>query len=117
MLLYYCLTGELPYEAGSTTQLLGSRRRRPPAPARGARSAGRGGRAVPALLDADPCARPTSPMAALLLAEAVDARVYVPMTAALPRQREPQVSPWTSQAAAEATEAMVVDAATSGRVG
>ncbi|MET8067714.1 serine/threonine-protein kinase, partial [Micromonospora sp. NPDC005313] len=117
VLLYYCLTGELPYEAGSATQLLGSRRRSPrPLPE------------VPGLpgevaelcrrcLDADPSARPTSPMAALLLAEAVDARVYVPMSAVLPRQRASQVSPWTSRAAAEATEAMAVDAAPSGRVG
>ncbi|MCZ7429734.1 serine/threonine-protein kinase [Micromonospora sp. WMMA1949] len=118
VLLYYCLTAELPYEAGSTTQLLGSRRRRRPPrplpevpglPAEVAELCGR-------CLDDDPCARPTSPMAALLLAEAVDARVYVPMTALLPRQRVPQVSPWTSRAAAEATEAMAVDAATSGRI-
>ncbi|RBI94363.1 serine/threonine protein kinase, partial [Micromonospora provocatoris] len=53
----------------------------------------------------------------LLLAEAVDARVYVPMTAVLPRQRAPQVSPWTSRAAAEATEAMAVDSAPGGRAG
>ncbi|MEU1845449.1 serine/threonine-protein kinase [Micromonospora sediminicola] len=118
VLLYYCLTGRLPYDAGSTTQLLGSRRRRrPPQPLP----------EIPGLppevaelcrscLDADPAARPTSAMAALLLAEAVDARVYVPMTVTLPRQRAAQVSPWNSRAAAEATEAMAVDAATSGRV-
>ena len=54
---------------------------------------------------------------ATALAEAVDARVYMPMSAVLPRQRAEQVSPWTSRAAAEATEAMAVDAAPSGRVG
>ncbi|MDG4801231.1 serine/threonine-protein kinase [Micromonospora sp. WMMD980] len=117
VLLYYCLTGRLPYEADSTTQLLGARRRRPPQPLP----------EVPGLpaevaelcercLDADPAARPTSPMAALLLAEAVDARIYVPMTVLLPRQRLPEVSPWTSRAAAEATEAIAVDAATSGGI-
>ncbi|MCZ7437998.1 serine/threonine-protein kinase [Micromonospora sp. WMMC241] len=117
VLLYYCLTGRLPYEAASTTQLLGVRRRLPPRPLP----------EVPGLpaevaelcercLDSDPAARPTSPMAALLLAEAVDARIYVPMTVVLPRQRMPEVSPWTGRAATEATEAMAVDAATSGRI-
>ncbi|WP_089157890.1 serine/threonine-protein kinase [Micromonospora sp. NBS 11-29] len=118
VLLYYCLTGRLPYEIGSTTQLLGSRRRQPPQPLP----------EIPGLppevaelcrscLDVDPAARPTSPMAALLLAEAVDARVYVPMTVVLPRQRAAQVSPWTGRAAAEETEAMAVDGAPSGRIG
>ncbi|WFF04940.1 serine/threonine-protein kinase [Micromonospora sp. WMMD1076] len=118
VLLYYCLTGELPYEAGSTTQLLGSRRRRPPRPLPEVPGLpGEVAELVRRCLDADPCARPTSPMAALLLAEAVDAWVYVPMTAMLPRQRAPQVSPWTSRAAAEVTEAMAVDAAPGGRIG
>ncbi|MGC4896821.1 serine/threonine-protein kinase [Micromonospora sp. DT31] len=116
VLLYYCLTGNLPYAAGSAG-LPGSRRGRSVRPLP----------EVPGLppevvdlcrrcLDDDPAARPTSPMAALLLAEAVDARVYVPMTAVPPRQRGGQVSPWTDRAAAEATEAMAVDAATSGRI-
>jgi serine/threonine-protein kinase len=57
-------------------------------------------------LDEDPTRRPTSLVAALLLAEAVDARVYVPMHQPLmPRQRQPSVSPWTDRAAAEVTEA------------
>ncbi|WFE40069.1 serine/threonine-protein kinase [Micromonospora sp. WMMD998] len=117
VLLYYCLTGRLPYDADSATQLLGVRRRRPPRPLP----------EIPGLpsevaelcarcLDSDPTARPTSAMAALLLAEAVDARVYVPMTVLLPRQPAPQVSPWTRRAAAETTEAMALEAATSGRV-
>ncbi|GAA2699332.1 hypothetical protein GCM10010429_00990 [Micromonospora olivasterospora] len=107
VLLYYCLVGRLPYPADSTTQLLGARRRQPPEPlptidglppevAQLCRQ----------LMADDPARRPASLMAALLLAEAVDARVYVPMLAvAPPRQRRERVSPWTAQAAAEATQA------------
>ncbi|MFE9694582.1 serine/threonine-protein kinase [Micromonospora sp. NPDC005806] len=111
VLLYYALAGRLPYAAGSATQLLGERRRQPPEPLPEIEG-------LPAevadlcrrCLADDPAARPTSLMAALLLAEVVDARVYVPMLAAMPRQRSAPVSPWTERAAAEATEAMVVDA-------
>ncbi|MFI0793083.1 serine/threonine-protein kinase [Micromonospora rubida] len=107
VLLYYCLTGRLPYQADSTSELLGARRRQQPDP-------------LPAvdglppevvglcgqLMADDPTCRPTSLMAALLLAEAVDARVYVPMLGmSPPRQREELVSPWTEQAATEATQA------------
>ncbi|WNM39648.1 serine/threonine-protein kinase [Micromonospora halotolerans] len=115
VLLYYCLTGRLPYTADSTTQLLGSGRRRVPEPlpdidglpAEAADLCRR-------CLAEDPTARPTSLMAALLLAEVVDARVYVPMVAPAPRQRG-EVSAWTDQAAAEATEAIAVDAQPTGR--
>ena len=110
VLLYYCLTGRLPYTASSTTQLLGERKRQAPEP-------------LPEIdglppeaadlcrrcLDDDPERRPTSLMAALLLAEAVDARVYVPMLSATPRPRTTQVSPWTDRAATESTAAMAVD--------
>ncbi|SCL72369.1 serine/threonine protein kinase [Micromonospora citrea] len=107
VLLYYCLSGRLPYEAGTTTQLFGARRREAPRP-------------LPEIdglppevaelcarcLADDPAERPTSLVAALLLAEAVDARVYVPMGQPLaPRQRVGPVSPWTRRAATEATEA------------
>ncbi|GHJ54980.1 hypothetical protein Nm8I071_42870 [Nonomuraea sp. TT08I-71] len=116
VLLYYCLTGRLPYAADTTTQLLGSGRRRPPEPlpeieglpAEAADLCGR-------CLATDPTDRPSSLMAALLLAEVVDARVYVPMVAAAPRQRHVPVSPWTDRAAAEATEAIAVDAYPTGR--
>jgi len=115
VLLYYCLTGRLPYAAGSTTQLLGARRRRPPEPLP----------EIPGLpaeiaelcrrcLAEAPAARPTSLMAALLLAEAVDARVYVPMLVTPPRRRPAPVSPWTDRAAGEATEAMAADAGPTG---
>ncbi|MEH1167306.1 serine/threonine-protein kinase [Micromonospora sp. CPCC 205539] len=108
VLLYYCLSGRLPYRAATASELLGVRRRRPPDPlpeidglppevAELCRSC----------LAEDPAQRPTSLVAALLLAEAVDARVYVPM--GVPTPREPAAtSPWTAQAAAEATEAVPV---------
>ncbi|MEH0936136.1 serine/threonine-protein kinase [Micromonospora psammae] len=111
VLLYYCLTGRLPYAAGTTaTQLVGARRRVTPEP-------------LPPVdglppevadlchrcLDEDPLRRPTSLMAALLLAEAVDARVYVPMLASVPRQRSAPTSLWTERAATEVTEAVALD--------
>jgi serine/threonine-protein kinase len=111
VLLYYCLAGRLPYHADSTTALLGARRRQPPAPLPPVDG-------LPAevaelcqqLMADDPARRPTSMMAALLLAEAVDARVYVPMLAVVPpRPRGGQVSPWTEEAAAEPTRAASCD--------
>jgi eukaryotic-like serine/threonine-protein kinase len=112
VLLYYCLTGRLPYAVGSATQLLGARRRQPPEPLPMIEGL------PPEIADLcrrcladDPAARPTSLMAALLLAETVDARVYVPMLAAMPRQRTARTSRWTERAAAEATEAMAVPTA------
>ncbi|MEV6815025.1 serine/threonine-protein kinase [Micromonospora sp. NPDC051296] len=109
VLLYCCLTGRLPYPAESVTQLLGLDRRQPPQPLP----------EVPGLpaevadlcrrcLAEDPTGRPSSLVAALLLAEAVDARVYVPMLQPLAvRQRPASVTPWTDRAAAEVTEAAV----------
>ncbi|MBM0260516.1 serine/threonine-protein kinase [Micromonospora sp. 4G55] len=111
VLLYYCLTGRLPYAAGTTaTQLVGARRRvaaEPLPPIEGL---------PPEVADLcrqcladDPSRRPTSLMAALLLAEVVDARVYVPMLASVPRPRPAPVSEWTERAATEATEAVALD--------
>ncbi|WCN84267.1 serine/threonine-protein kinase [Micromonospora sp. LH3U1] len=108
VLLYYCLTARLPYHAVTTHELLGVRRCQPPEP-------------LPEIdglppevaelchscLADDPEQRPSSLIAALLLAEAVDARVYVPMT--IPTTRRPaRTSPWTERAAMEATEAVQV---------
>ncbi|MGN9810461.1 serine/threonine-protein kinase [Micromonospora sp. BQ11] len=109
VLLYYSLSGRLPYQADTTTQLLGARRRQPPEPLP----------EIPGLppevadlcatcLADDPAQRPTSLMAALLLAEAVDARVYVPMLQSVPPRQREVVSPWTDRAAAEATQAAVL---------
>ncbi|MFJ6198905.1 serine/threonine-protein kinase [Micromonospora sp. NPDC092111] len=111
VLLYYCLTGRLPYPAGTTaTELVGARRRvapepLPPVPGLPAEVADLCRRC----LDDDPAQRPTSLMAALLLAEVVDARVYVPMLTSVPRPRSAPVSPWTERAATEATEAVAPD--------
>ncbi|WP_433393368.1 serine/threonine-protein kinase [Micromonospora sp. KLBMP9576] len=107
VLLYYCLAGRLPYQADTTTQLLGARLRQPPAPL--PQIAGlppEVAELCAACLADDPTDRPSSLMAALLLAEAVDARVYVPMRQpSVPRQRDASTSPWTERAAAEPTEA------------
>ncbi|WFE56283.1 serine/threonine-protein kinase [Micromonospora sp. WMMD712] len=111
VLLHYCLAGRLPYPADSTTELLGARRRRPaePLPPIDGLPAEVAGLCRQLMAD-DPARRPSSLMAALLLAEAVDARVYVPMLATVPpRQRgDAGVSPWTREAAAEATQAATV---------
>jgi serine/threonine-protein kinase len=106
VLLYYSLAGRLPYRAGTATQLLGARRRQPPdplpeidgLPPEVAELCG-------SCLADDPAQRPTSLMAALVLAEAVDARVYVPLHLPMPR-RPVDVSPWTERAASEVTEAV-----------
>jgi serine/threonine-protein kinase len=79
VLLYQCLTGRLPWPYDTPTRLLDAHRYRYPEP-------------LPAIdglapeaadlcirgLNEDPAERPTSLVAALVLAESVDARVYVP---------------------------------------
>ncbi|MER7459623.1 serine/threonine-protein kinase [Micromonospora sp. NPDC126480] len=109
VLLYYCLSGRLPYPAGTTTELFGIRRRRPPDPLPRVEGL------PPDVADlcarclaADPARRPTSLMAALLLAEAVDARVYVPLRQPTPPRPRATVAPWTERAAAEATQVAAV---------
>ncbi|MGW0218316.1 serine/threonine-protein kinase [Micromonospora chokoriensis] len=108
VLLYYSLTARLPYHAVTAGELLCVRRRQPP-------------ERLPAIdglppevadlchscLADEPSRRPTSLMAALLLAEAVDARVYVPMTIPTARRPAPP-SAWTERAATEVTEAVAV---------
>ncbi|MEV4727647.1 serine/threonine-protein kinase [Micromonospora humida] len=110
VLLYYCLTARLPYAAGTTaTQLVGSRRKITPEPLPPVAG-------LPAevadlcrrCLADDPRERPSSLVAALELAEVVDARVYVPMLASVPRPRTAPVPPWTERAAAEETEAVAL---------
>jgi eukaryotic-like serine/threonine-protein kinase len=110
VLLYFCLTGRLPYPAERPEQLSRTGRHRRPDPLP----------AIPGLpeevaelcaqcMARDPDDRPSSLVAALMLAEAVDARVYVPLgTPVVPRQRMAPVSPWTERAAAEATEASLL---------
>ncbi|KXK61983.1 serine/threonine protein kinase [Micromonospora rosaria] len=104
VLLYYCLTGRLPYAADTATQLIGERRRHAPEPLPEIEGL------PPEVADLcrrcladDPTERPGSLVAALLLAEAVDARVYVPMLQPTPPAQ--RISPWTERAATEATQA------------
>ena len=113
VLLHLCITGRLPWPEG--TQLADLRRPRQVEPA--PLTAGDG---LPAeiddlyrsCLDARPQSRPTSLVAALLLAEAVDARVYIPLAEApLLRPRSAPVSPWTTEAAEAATQAAAESAA------
>ncbi|MEV4539359.1 serine/threonine-protein kinase [Asanoa sp. NPDC049518] len=65
-------------------------------------------------LDPDPAARPSSFAAALLLAEAVDARVHLPPLAAPPPADEPTEppSPWTRAAAEAPTDLAEAEAET-----
>ncbi|MFF0174993.1 serine/threonine-protein kinase [Micromonospora profundi] len=106
VLLYYCLTGYLPYQASTAWELLRARRSRPPEPLPEIDGLPpEVGELCRSLLADDPARRPTSLVAALLLAEAVDARVYVPMGLPTPRRPAP-TSPWTERAATEATEAL-----------
>jgi serine/threonine-protein kinase len=106
VLLYHCLAGRLPWPADTETGLVHSHRFLEPTP-------------LPALpgvppevvdlcircLDKDPAGRPTALVAALVLAEAVDARVYVPM-ADIARPPAPTVPVWDEQAAAAPTDAV-----------
>ena len=104
-LLYHCLAGRLPWTARTHTELVTAQRFTDP-------------EALPHLdglppevldlcsrcLARDPGERPTALVAALLLAEAVDARVYVPLTdLAADARRPPTVSPWDERAAAAPT--------------
>ena len=106
VLLYHCLSGRLPWRADSGTELVHAQRYLDPDPLP----------EIPGLapevidlcsrcLDKDPAERPTSLVAALLLAEAVDARVYVPLMDLGPRTPRPNaVSPWDERAAEAPTD-------------
>ncbi|MEV5692398.1 serine/threonine-protein kinase [Micromonospora globbae] len=117
VLLYHCLSGRLPYEASTATQLLGLRRREPPRPLPEIDGLPREvAELCRRCLAAAPTERPSSLVAALLLAEAVDARVYVPMPLfTAPRPRRAVVSPWSERAATAVTEAVAVPERPDGR--
>ena len=79
-LLYQCLSGRLPWTAGSPTELVEAACKLDPEPLPEIDAL------PPEVVDLcsrclakDPAERPTALVAALLLGEAVDARVYVPM--------------------------------------
>jgi serine/threonine protein kinase len=98
VLLYHCLSGRLPWQAASHTELVRAQRRRradplPPIDGLAPEVAELCGRC----LDPDPSQRPPALVAALVLAEAVDARVYVPiMGIGAP---PPPVPPWDQRGA------------------
>lgn len=111
-LLYHCLSGRLPWSAASPTELVKQQRYEDPDPLPD----------IPGLppevldlcsrcLNRDPAERPTALVAALLLAEAVDARVYVPMTDLHPGITRPSTPPPWTQRAAEAPTSAAVPAA------
>jgi serine/threonine-protein kinase len=111
VLLYHCLSGRLPWRAGSATELIHAQRHLDPDPLPDIDGVD------PGVLDLcsrclrrDPAERPTALVVALLLAEAVDARVYVPlMNAVMPRPSV--VSAWDARAAQAPTNMAVPVAA------
>jgi len=111
-LLYHCLSGRLPWSAGTNTELVHAQRfDHPESLPHIADLAPEVLDLVSRCLDKDPRERPTALVAALLLAEAVDARVYVPivsMEAATPRR-----APTFDQRAAEAATSVALPAGSS----
>jgi serine/threonine-protein kinase len=104
-LLYHCLSNRLPWHAETNTQLVHAQRYVDPDPLPHIE-----GLPVEVIdlvsrcLDKDPLERPPALVAALLLAEAVDARVYVPiMDLSAVNPRPAKVSRWDERAADEAT--------------
>ncbi|HET6483989.1 MAG TPA: serine/threonine-protein kinase [Actinoplanes sp.] len=102
--LHRCISGRLPWRAESPTELVHAQRYLDPDP-------------LPELdglppevadlvsrcLNRDPLERPTAMVAALLLAESVDARVYVPIQDLGAQAVRPSISPWDQRAADEPT--------------
>jgi eukaryotic-like serine/threonine-protein kinase len=107
VLLYHCLAGYLPWPADAITERVRAHQLLRPEPL--PQIDGLAAEVVDLCwqcLDASPAHRPTSMGAALLLAEAVDARVYVPLLdLAAPRPRPSAISPWDERAASAATDA------------
>ena len=105
-LLYHCITGRLPWRAGTQTELIHAQRFLDPEPLPEiAGLAPEVAELCARCLRRDPQERPTALVAALLLAEAVDARVYVPLQELSARAGRPAVSPWDERAADAATVA------------
>ncbi|MGA3524815.1 serine/threonine-protein kinase [Melissospora conviva] len=112
VLLHLCITGRLPWPKGTGIADLRPPRQVEPAPLPAPDGLpGEIADLYRRCLDARPQSRPTSLVAALLLAEAVDARVYIPLAEApLLRPRRLPISPWTDEAAHAATQAAPADA-------
>ena len=118
-LLYHCLSGRLPWHARTNTELVHAQRYRDPDPLPHIEGL------APEVIDLcsrclhrEPRDRPTALVAALLLAEAVDARVYVPLMELGPPRRA-KISPWNERAAGAPTSAALVgpDADVTDKVG
>jgi serine/threonine-protein kinase len=111
VLLYTTLAGRLPWSATTSTQLLHDQRYGQPDPL--PEIEGLAPEVVDLCsrcLDKDPAERPPALVAALVLAEAVDARVYVPLMdlgASMPRPSA--ISAWDARAA-EAPTSMALPA-------
>jgi serine/threonine-protein kinase len=106
-LLYQCLSGHLPWRAETPTQLIYAQRYEVPEPL--PEIEGLAPEVIDLCsrcLDRDPDHRPTALVAALLLAEAVDARVYVPMHTLESEPRPAAVPAWDTQAAEAPTFAV-----------
>jgi serine/threonine-protein kinase len=109
VLLYHCLADRLPWDAGTGTELVHSHRYVDPEPLPHIEGL------APEVLDLisrclhkDPVERPTALVAALLLAESVDARVYVPiMDFEGMNVRPATVSAWDEHAAQAPTSVAV----------
>jgi serine/threonine-protein kinase len=101
VLLYHSLSGRLPWSAPSHTALVHAQRHLDPEPLPHIEGL------APEVLDLcsrclhrDPAERPTALVAALLLAEAVDARVYVPLVdPGTPMPRPSALPRWDARAA------------------
>jgi serine/threonine-protein kinase len=110
-LLYHCLSGHLPWSAANPTELVHRQRYDDPDPLPEV-----DGLPTEVLdlcsrcLSRDPAERPTALVAALLLAEAVDARVYVPMHDLAAGVARPSAPPPWDQRAADAPTSVAVPA-------
>jgi len=98
-LLYQCLSGRLPWTAGSPTELVEAACKLDPEPLPEIDALpGEVVDLCSRCLAKDPAERPTALVAALLLGEAVDARVYVPL-----RDLAPEVvSTWMDEPTSKA---------------
>jgi eukaryotic-like serine/threonine-protein kinase len=108
VLLYHCLAGRLPWHAETNTELIHAQRYLHPDPLPPIEGL------APEVVDLcarclhqDPLQRPPALVAALVLAESVDARVYVPLMDLDGMAPRPSVSPWDQRAAEAPTSAAV----------
>jgi serine/threonine-protein kinase len=106
VLLYHCLAGRLPWDARTNTELIYAQRYLHPDPLPPIDGL------APEVVDLcthclhhDPLQRPPALVAALVLAESVDARVYVPLMDLDAMPPRPSVSPWDRRAAEAPTSA------------